>query len=688
MTSNPQLLQFALRYPYRILANLLLGCSGAIFNGVSATLMVPVLLALLGQSAIFKTAPPLIQTLLAPFNSLPEAHRLLAMASVIILVILLKNLATYASLLASSSLSRALTSDLQEAGLKLLLNADLDFFTKAKAGDLMNRLGGEMSRATTAMSASIQLVILIVTIFVFLGILLSLSWQLTLIATFLLPIAALINQNLIARSKQIGKLITNVSQDYASGLIETFAGIRLVKATGSEQQEFKRFQRLIRDRERLEFQSRLISSAVGPIGETTNIIALFLLVLCGRILFADQLDALSAILLTYLVVLFRLLPFIPQLNSLRESFARSSASIEVVHDLLRLDNKSFITSGILPLQGIGQGIQFHQVSFAYPNSPLVLKNINLTIPKGTTLALVGSSGAGKSTLVDLLPRFYDITAGSIQIDGVDLREYDLKSLRQAMGIVSQDTFLFNDTVRNNIAYGCSNITDAEILAAIKQAHADEFIARLSQGLDTMIGDRGVMLSGGQRQRIAIARAVLGNPDILILDEATSALDTVSERYVQAALDQLSRDRTVIVIAHRLSTVQKANQIAVMERGQIVELGTHSELLQRNGHYSRLYAMQFAESARPQNDDRDQLQLLSQASYEFRSRLNSMLGSLGLLADGLVDDASEQNEFAEEAYNSAIEMFKTVRQLERSTEGVDAPGANQSVSSHRLIEEML
>ena len=220
--------------------------------------------------------------------------------------------------------------------------------------------------------------------------------------------------------------------------------------------------------------------------------------------------------------------------------------------------------------------------------------MSLYLPRGTTLALVGSSGAGKSTIADLLPRFYDPISGHITIDGVDLREYDLQSLRKAMGIVSQDTFLFNDTVGNNIAYGKPEASGEEIMTAAKRANAYEFISKLPQEFDTLIGDRGVMLSGGQRQRLAIARALLQNPEILILDEATSALDTVSERLVQSAIDDLSRDRTTLVIAHRLSTVQKADQIAVLDQGCVVEVGTHEELLQKGSYYSRLYSMQFSE----------------------------------------------------------------------------------------------
>ncbi|PMB21258.1 ABC transporter ATP-binding protein, partial [Fischerella thermalis CCMEE 5198] len=302
-------------------------------------------------------------------------------------------------------------------------------------------------------------------------------------------------------------------------------------------------------------------------------------------------------------------------------------------------------------------IKFNHVSFAYPgHEKMVLKDVDLYLPRGTTLALVGSSGAGKSTIADLLPRFYDPISGSITIDGIDIREFEITSLRKGMAIVSQDTFLFNDSVRNNIAYGRPDATDDEIITAAKQANAYEFISKLPQGFDTLIGDRGVMLSGGQKQRLAIARALLQNPEILILDEATSALDTVSECLVQEAIDDLSRDRTTLIIAHRLSTVQKADQIAVLDQGRVVEVGTHEELLQKNGHYYRLYSMQFGEQQEPTSKHQEGL---IRISHEIRTRLNSMIGFLLLLVDNLADNPQERQELIADAYKSALKILNII-----------------------------
>jgi subfamily B ATP-binding cassette protein MsbA len=357
---------------------------------------------------------------------------------------------------------------------------------------------------------------------------------------------------------------------------------------------------------------------------------------------------------------------VSQLNAQRSQFANAAPGTQIVANFLRRDDKPFMTNGQSFYTKISQGIRWEGVSFTYPgHDDLVLKGVDLWIPKGTTLALVGASGAGKSTMADLLPRFYDPIEGRITIDGKDLRDYNIRSLRQGMGIVSQDTFLFNNSVRYNIAYGLKNVTDEQVLLAAKRANAYEFIIQLPQGFDTEIGDRGVLLSGGQRQRLAIARALLRNPDILILDEATSALDTVSERLVQQAIDELCRDRTTIVIAHRLSTVQKASQIAVLDKGRVVELGTHEELLKKGGYYTRLYLMQFDRSAN-EVIHASANEAFIRASYEIRNRLNPMIGFLQLVVDDLVESSGERDELTEEAYKSAIRLLKNLELLEENS----------------------
>ncbi|HEY9810485.1 MAG TPA: ABC transporter ATP-binding protein [Halomicronema sp.] len=658
MFTNKLILKFAQYYPFKIFLTIALGFSGALFNGVSTTLIVPVILSLLNQTVDLKEAPPIIKFLLMPFAGISDDSRLIVMAMSIILAISLKNVAGYGSTLLSASLTRNLTADLREAGLKLLLDVDLDFYSKMKVGDLINRLGAEVGRTANAISTTIQLVISSITVFVFISLLLAISWELTLVSSLLLSFVALVNQFAISRSKYYGKLLSEASKAYSVRVLETLSGIRLVKSTSNEEREYEQIKLLIREREKADFQSEANYAAISPLTEVSSIIALLLIVFLGRTFFADQLQSISTVLLTYLLVLFRVLPQISQLNSARSHLANTSASVEVVNDFLRRDNKNFMINGRVPYSGLHEGIEFKEISFCYPDhAEVVLSDINLYLPRGTTLALVGGTGSGKTTLADLLPRFYDPTYGSILIDGRNLREFDLKTLRKSMGIVSQHTFLFNDTVRNNIAYARPEASEEEIMEAANRANAYEFIVDLPQGFNTVIGDRGDRLSGGERQRIAIARALLQNPEILILDEATSSLDTVSERLVQLALEELSRNRTTLVIAHRLSTVQKADKIAVLKKGRVVELGSHEELLRKKGgDYARLYSMQFLQQV-----TRDEA--LIRASYEIRTRLNPMMGFLRLLADDLVDSQEERDELIKESSISASRILEILEEIE-------------------------
>jgi subfamily B ATP-binding cassette protein MsbA len=675
MSSHKLLLKFAKRHPGWILISVALGFSGALFNGISTVLIVPILLNFLGldlpeEELPGGSSPAAIERLMSPFSSLPEDLRVYVMTGTILLTLILKNLAGYSSTLSNGHLSRLLTNSLRREGLRVLLEVNLDFYAQNRIGDLINRISQEISRTAQSIKISINILTIALTILVFIGFLILISWQLTLASTFLLLLVALANQASIVRAKVFGKLLAKNSRDYSNALLDVLTGIRLIKATANEDQEYRRVEHLIFEREKAEFKSQANNAAVGPVNEISGIVAILSIVLLGRVFLAEQIGSFSVYTMsTYLFVLFRLMPIVGQLNSARNSYANAIASVDVVDDFLRRDNKNFPINGVLPYSHLTQGIRFEDVSFTYPgHEDLVLDGINLWIPKGTTLALVGASGAGKSTVADLLPRFYDTTKGAIKIDGMDIKDYDIRTLRRAMGIVSQDTFLFNDSVRNNIAYSRSNVTEDEILEATKRANAYEFIQRLPQGLDTQLGDRGVLLSGGQRQRLAIARALLQNPEILILDEATSALDSVSERLVQEAIDALSRDRTTLVIAHRLSTVRKADQIAVMEKGRVMELGNHEELMQKSGYYARLCAMQFTEKSQTQGlSDRS---AIAKTSYEIRTRLNTMIGSLRLLVDGMLDSPEEETELTEEAYYSAINLLKSLESFETGIQSAE------------------
>ena len=672
MSANRLLLKYVSRYPVLVIANIILGFSGALFNGVSTALVVPLLLGFLGEDNLsLKNAPPILQKPLDFIGQAGGDNQLIVMTGLVILAIILKNLTGYISSLVSSYLSRSLTNSICLEGIQLLLSVDWDFFTKMRIGDIVNRINQEIRRTANSIRIGIRMFTVSITIFVFAWLLILISWQLTVITSILLLVVSYSNQYFVKRAKGFGKVLSDKNKAYSNAFLEVLTGMRLIKAVNNEEVEYQRLERLIKEKEEAELKSQANFAALGPINEVAGIVAILGIVVTGRALFlkqmeslsSEQLQSLSAVLLTYLLVLFRLLPFVSQLNSARSEFANNSPSAEIVADFVRRDNKPFMSQGTNIYQPLTQGIEFRDVSFQYPGSKdLVLQGIDLWVPKGTTLALVGSSGAGKSTLADLVPRFYDPTEGSIRLDGKDLRSLDIGSLRRSLGIVSQDTFLFNTSVRDNLAYGLKDVTEEEIIQAAKRANAYEFIVQLPKGFDTHIGDRGVLLSGGQRQRLAIARALLRNPDILILDEATSALDTVSERLVQQAVEELCRDRTTIVIAHRLSTIQKADQIAVMSQGQVMEVGSHEELLNKGGYYSRLYSMQYDEST--QNLINAAVnEALVKTSYEVRTRLNPMIGFLNLVVDDLVDSPEESRELTEEAYRSAIRLLKTLEFLE-------------------------
>ncbi len=666
MTPYKFLLKFAGRQPGWILITIILGWVGALFNGVSTTLIVPLLLGFLGQELKFEQSPPFLRYTIFLFDNLPDKYRLLGMMGIILLGILLKNGAIYASTVASAYVSKQLVRDIRLAAIKLLLDVDLDFYSKTKIGDLINSIGQEVSRAASAIRLGIQMVVHGVTILVFIFILISISWQLTLVAPFILVWVPVLSQFVINRSQKYGEYLSQASREFSSKVIEILNGIRLVKSTSSEAREYDILVQRILEREDAELKSEMNYALTAPINEITAVSALLAMIALGRFLFANQMDSLSAVLLTYLFVLNRMMVVVGQLNNTHSRFANAVPGAMIVSEFLRLDDKPMMQNGYIPYQGIQKEIRFEGVSFSYPSSSeLVLDDINLTIPKGTTLALVGGSGAGKSTLADLVPRFYDPTAGKITIDGIDLRDYDFTTLRKSMGIVSQETFLFNDSVRNNIGYPRPDASEAEIIQAAKQANAYDFIMQLPQGFDTKIGERGVMLSGGQRQRIAIARALLSNPDILVLDEATSALDTVSEHLVQQAIERLSSDRTSIVIAHRLSTVQKADQIVVLEKGKIIEIGTHTELLKKGGRYTHLYSLQFSKDSQELLLKRARNETLMNSSYEIRTRLNPMIGFLRLLVDNAADSAEERRELTQEAYESAMRLLDTLEYLESS-----------------------
>jgi subfamily B ATP-binding cassette protein MsbA len=418
-----------------------------------------------------------------------------------------------------------------------------------------------------------------------------LSWQLTLASILLFGLLSVGVTTINAKVREASFEVPKANKQVNSVLLSFINGIRTVHASATQKFEQKRFHQAVqRSLEAVSHVERL-STLVSPLVQavSTTMLIVMVIVAFNFLVVSGELQAAS--LLTFLFALTRTTPLVSAINSSWTKFSSFQGALQSINDLLRRDDKPYFQDGTIEFSGLKQSIDFVSVDFGYDPDELVLHEITLSIRQGETTALVGASGAGKTTLADLIPRFYDPTQGKILVDGIDLRDLRINSLRQHMAIVSQDTFIFNTSARDNIAYGVEHVDDQAIWEAARQANALDFILELPQGFETQLGDRGIRLSGGQRQRIAIARALLRNPEILILDEATSALDSVTERLIQESLETLSKGRTVIAIAHRLSTIVRADKVVVLEKGQIVEQGRYQELLEKRGRLWKYHQMQ-------------------------------------------------------------------------------------------------
>ncbi|TGN01671.1 ABC transporter ATP-binding protein [Leptospira yasudae] len=473
----------------------------------------------------------------------------------------------------------------------------LNHFVQEKTGILMSRIINDVEVLGKLISSDLKDAITdFFYIVTHLLLLLYLSWKMFLAVFIIVPI---VMGPVSAFADKIRRATRNQQERLSSlngHLQEVISGIRVIRAFSMEKVEAKRFWEFNQDLSDKTFKGHFYHQVGPSLTELFSSIVAVIFLSFGAYLMEDGTFSRGMFMAFFLTLIFLMRPF-KQMSMLANSIQSAISAGDRVFELL--DQETDVRNPANPkfLKRIEKGISFNNVTFTYPGSKNpAIQEINLEIPKGETIALVGASGAGKSTLVDLVPRLIDPQEGSITIDGIDLREMDLSNLRKRIGIVSQQVFLFNGTIRENICYGNSNVSEDRLHAACEQAFAMDFILSMEEGFDTIVGERGVMLSGGQRQRIAIARALLLDPEILILDEATSALDTESERLVQEALESLYKNRTVIIIAHRLSTVQIANRIFTMENGRIVESGTHAELIQLDGKYKKLYDIQFAESS--------------------------------------------------------------------------------------------
>ena len=511
----------------------------------------------------------------------------------LLVVLLIKNLADYVQAFLMVSIEQSVIRDLRSALYAHLQRLSLSFFHGQRAGLLMSRVTNDVEylRASIASSVSnlvkdgLTLIGLVVVVF-------AASWRLSLMAMVILPPVGLALATIGRKMRKRSGQAQERMGDLTGILQETVTGARVVKAFGMESFERERFDRANQDYYRAFVHLRRVSAAARPVSEyAVVLVAVAMLWFAGREIYLRHTLEPH----TFVMFVTALLATISPLKTLAEVNANVHQGVAAADRVFAiLDTAPEVTDrpGAASLPPFRDRIRYEAVTFAYGPGPPVLSDVSLEVRRGEVVALVGASGAGKTTTMDLLSRFYDPAGGRITFDGVDLRDATVASLRAQLGVVTQETILFHDTVRNNVAYGSLGAGEREIREAVRAAHALGFIEAMPQGFDTVIGERGARLSGGERQRLAIARALLRNPPILLLDEATSALDAESERLVQDALDHLMRDRTVLVIAHRLSTVQHADRIVVLDRGRVVVSGTHAELMEREGPYRRLYQLQF------------------------------------------------------------------------------------------------
>jgi ATP-binding cassette, subfamily B, bacterial MsbA len=484
-------------------------------------------------------------------------------------------------------------ADIRQELFQRLMRLSVGFHDTNTSGRLVSRVVNDVGMMANAASSVVKDIFQNgLTFLAMVGVILYQNWRLAAISLVVIPLSGL---TMVRVGKRLKRLATSGQEqmgDMASTLQETFAGIRVVKAFGREEAEAERF----KERNQTFLSTTLKSNQVWALGhshmEIIGVIGVATIIWYGGYLVIHEAMTPGAF-FSFMAAMFMAYTPVKKLSGANNLIQQALAAAERVFDVLDLETEQSQNRGTLPLAGINRAIEFQGVSVRYENQTApALTDVDLTIKPGEVVALVGSSGSGKTTLVSLLPRFYEPTAGGIFIDGLPLTSYELKSLRAHIGIVSQEIVLFDDTVRNNIAFGRFGAGQTDVEQAARSAYAHDFILRLPKGYDTVIGERGLKLSGGERQRLAIARAILRDPPLLILDEATSALDTESERIVQLALANLMKNRTTLVIAHRLSTIQNADRIVVLDRGTIVEMGSHDELLRRGGVYRRLHAMQF------------------------------------------------------------------------------------------------
>ena len=595
--------------PYKkyLIGSVVMNILSAVFNVFSFSLLIPILQILFNISDATYVFIPwhrgmdfgdltnnvywYIDTLVAASG---PARVLLGLCVMFCAIVVIKTACYFGAAAVMVPIRTGIVKDLRMQIYNKILSLPLGFFSQERKGDIIARISGDVQEVENSITSTLEMLIKNpVLIIIYMSVLLIMSWELTLFTILFAPLMiwtmGAIGRKLRAQSAEAQQYWS----DTMSQVEETLGGLRIIKAFLAESKMSARFEGITDAMRRKNNRVAVRQASAHPVSELLGSTMIAIVLWFGGTLILSSKSIIDApSFMSYMAILYCIIQPIKDLSRAAYGIPKGLASMERINVILNAENPITQTPFSKHISTFNEAISFEDVSFCYEQGgKQVLKNIDLKISKGRNIAIVGASGAGKSTLVDLIPRFYDPTSGRITIDGINIKDVCIRDLRGLMGNVNQDPILFNDTIFNNIAFGVENATMEQVIAAAKIANAHDFIMEKENGYDTNIGDRGQLLSGGQRQRISIARAILQNPPILILDEATASLDTESERMVQEALDYLMSSRTTISIAHRLSTVKKADEIIVMNEGRIVERGTHDELLLKNGYYKKLYEMQ-------------------------------------------------------------------------------------------------
>ena len=520
-----------------------------------------------------------------------QSDRLSRLGFLVILLAWLRSTFAYLGPVYAKLTDASFADRLRKSIFEQLISLNLGYYSQTRSGDLINCLNNEIATIQRGFGAASAFAIRGSTLLVYIVAMFLISWQLSIASLLLFGMLSVMISSFVVRVREASFPVSQAGADFTSTGIELISAMRTIQTSSTQDFERARFYRISERVKAVLFRLNKAVDLIRPLAEAISTTILICVIVSAFNIFVVSGQLQTASLLTFMFVLFRMMPLIEQVNGLRVELGSYGGSIDKIKQVLKVEDKLYLKNGDLEFKQLQNAIEFINVDFSYTSEQLILENINLSIKCGETTALVGTSGAGKTTLVDLVPRLYDCTQGTILVDGINIKSLDIASLRRKMAIVSQDTFIFNTSVRENIAYGLGVVDEEHLRLVSRQANALDFILEMPDGFDTKLGDRGVRLSGGQRQRIAIARALLRKPEILILDEATSALDSVTERLIQEALEELSKGCTVIVIAHRLSTIVRADKVVVLEKGKIVEQGTYQGLIERKGALWNYHQMQ-------------------------------------------------------------------------------------------------